>query len=143
MQQLFRKNAFEVTCNKAFTQVIKACAQVPRFGQDGTWLHEEMIDAYEELHRRGYVHSVEVWQSGQLVGGLYGVKIGRVFCGESMFHRVSNASKYGFIYYAGLLAEEGCELIDCQVHTSHLESLGARFISREEYLSILGEQEGI
>jgi leucyl/phenylalanyl-tRNA---protein transferase len=143
MRQLLKKQTFEVTFNQDFPAVIRACASTPRYGQPGTWIHPEMIDAYESLFHTGHARSVEVWQNDKLVGGLYGVQVGKVFCGESMFHRASNASKYGFIRLVQRLKEEGTILVDCQLHTAHLESLGARFISREEYLKFLLQNRDI
>ncbi|SHJ21146.1 leucyl/phenylalanyl-tRNA--protein transferase [Mesonia phycicola] len=139
MRQLFKKNAFTVTYNKTFESVIRNCAQAKREGQDDTWITEEMILAYIELHKQGWAQSVEVWREEELVGGLYGIylKEQRVFCGESMFAKVSNASKYGFISLVKKLEAEGVEIIDCQVHTNHLESLGAKEIAREVFLSYL------
>ena len=139
MRQLIRRQTFRVTFNKDFAAVIAACSSVPRKDQDGTWITEEMQKAYIRLHQRGWAHSVEVWQEEQLVGGLYGIylKDKKIFCGESMFSRVSNASKFGFISWVEKLKEEGVRLIDCQVHTAHLESLGAEEIPREEFLKYL------
>ncbi len=134
MRQVLRSAKFKVTIDEFFPQVIEACSAVPREGQDGTWITDDMKEAYIELNRTGHAHSYEVWQNDELVGGLYGVDTGRVFCGESMFSKVSNASKTALIY---LCLHGGFELIDCQVHTEHLESMGATFISREEYLHIL------
>nr|WP_294942196.1 leucyl/phenylalanyl-tRNA--protein transferase [uncultured Mucilaginibacter sp.] len=134
MRKVLRSGAFTVTTNQSFNDVVAACSTVTREGQDGTWITEEMKDAYAELHRKGHAHSVEVWQDGRLVGGLYGVKVGRVFCGESMFSLVSNASKTALIWVCNT---GEYELIDCQVHTNHLESMGAMMISREEYIGIL------
>ena len=134
MRQVLRSGKFRVTMDQDFKGVISACARVPREGQDGTWITPDMQAAYLELHRRDYAHSVEVWQGDDLVGGLYGVNAGRVFCGESMFSLVSNASKTALIYLA---TSAKYDLIDCQVHTGHLESMGARMISRDEYLEVL------
>ena len=114
--------------------MIDECSATARDGQDGTWITAEMKDAYIKLHREGYAHSVEVWEKDELAGGLYGVEVGSVFCGESMFSKVSNASKTALI---NLCQSGKYELIDCQVYTEHLESMGARMISREEYMSIL------
>jgi leucyl/phenylalanyl-tRNA--protein transferase len=139
MRVLLKRNAFEVTTNKAFPAVIKACKEKERTDQDGTWITDDVEAAYIELHKQGYAHSVEVWQNDQLAGGLYGVKLGNMFFGESMFSNVSNASKYGFIKYVELLQSQGLVLIDCQVYTEHLESLGARMIDRNEFLKYLGE----
>lgn len=137
MKQLLRKKAFSVTYNQAFDQVIDACATIYRPGQDDTWITEDMKAAYIKLHELGYAISVEVWQDDQLVGGLYGIDLGHIFCGESMFSNVSNASKYGFIHLVQKLQQNGCQLIDCQIHTDHLESLGAQEIPREVFLSYL------
>ncbi|HEY1007594.1 MAG TPA: leucyl/phenylalanyl-tRNA--protein transferase, partial [Sphingobacteriaceae bacterium] len=107
-------------------------------GQDGTWITSDMKEAYTRLHRLGAAHSVEVWKDGELIGGLYGVMINRVFCGESMFSRVSNASKAALIWLCG---RENVRMVDCQFHTTHLESMGGRFISRAEYLDILSKPD--
>lgn len=139
MKQLLKKEAFKVTYNEAFETVIENCAAIKRKGQLGTWITPEMKQAYTGLHKKGIAQSVEVWEDGKIVGGLYGIylKNKKVFCGESMFARVSNASKYGFISLVRKLQEKGVELIDCQVHTDHLESLGAEEISRNEFLKFL------
>lgn len=134
MRQVMRSGKFKVTVNQAFESVIQACSAVPRQGQDGTWITTDMKQAYINLHHLGHAHSYEVWQNDELVGGLYGVHAGKVFCGESMFSKVSNASKMALI----ALCQSGLyNLVDCQVHTEHLESMGARFITREDYLNIL------
>ena len=117
--------------------MISLCKSITRRGQDGTWITEEMRNAYSDLHHAGYAHSAEVRLNGELVGGLYGVHLGKVFYGESMFSRYSNASKYAFIKYVEFLKTEGVEMIDCQVYTTHLESLGARMIPRKQFLSLL------
>ena len=140
MQRLFHKNAFEVTYNQAFAEVIANCAAVKRSGQQDTWITAEMIEAYIGLHKKGHAHSVEVWRNKQLVGGLYGIISGKIFFGESMFHTVNNASKYGFITFVKKLQQENFILVDCQVHTQHLESLGARFIGRREFIAIVNKQ---
>ncbi|ASU32574.1 leucyl/phenylalanyl-tRNA--protein transferase [Mucilaginibacter xinganensis] len=134
MRRVLSSGTFNVTTDKCFAEVITACSVMEREGQDGTWITAGMQTAYIELHRLGYAHSVEVWQQDNLVGGLYGVQIGKVFCGESMFSRVSDASKTALIYLCntGLFS-----LIDCQVHTAHLESMGARMISRVAYAAAL------
>ena len=139
MRRLLKKEAFQVSFNQNFAQVIEACSSVPRKGQDGTWITEEMQRAYIRLHQRGWAHSVEVWEEKQLVGGLYGIYLSdkKVFCGESMFSRRSNASKFGFIKWVEKLQEEGVRLIDCQVYTAHMESLGAEEISRADFLKYL------
>jgi leucyl/phenylalanyl-tRNA--protein transferase len=134
MRQVIRSGNFKVTIDTCFKDVITACSAVPREGQDGTWIVADMIAAYNRLHAAGHAHSVEVWESDELVGGLYGVHVGDVFCGESMFSRASNASKMALIY----LANTGLyKLIDCQIHTDHLESMGARMIGREQYMAVL------
>lgn len=137
MKQVLKSNKFQFTRNKDFDQVIRLCSAVKRAGQWGTWITNDMIKAYNALHQYGHAESAEAWQGETLVGGLYGVRVGNVFCGESMFSHVSNASKFAFIQLVEALINEGIELIDCQVHTEHLESLGAQMISREDYLSYL------
>ncbi|QEC76945.1 leucyl/phenylalanyl-tRNA--protein transferase [Mucilaginibacter ginsenosidivorax] len=134
MRQVLHSNRFRVTTNTCFADVIRACSTAPREGQDGTWITDDMQAAYISMNAEGYAHSVEVWEQGQLVGGLYGVWVGDVFCGESMFSKVSNASKTALIY---LCQTNKFKLIDCQVHTNHLESMGARMISREQYIAVL------
>lgn len=135
MKTLFRKNAFQVTYNTSFGEIIKNCAFIKRKSEDGTWIHPNFIEKYTELHHLGYAHSVEVWQNDEIVGGLYGIKLGKIFCGESMFAKVSNASKYGFIKFVQDF-NDLC-LIDCQAYTNHLASLGAREIPRSQFLEIL------
>jgi leucyl/phenylalanyl-tRNA--protein transferase len=138
MRRVIRSGEFRVTINNAFKEVIKACSLILREGQDGTWITDEMKEAYINLHRLGHAHSVETWKDGQLAGGLYGVQVGNVFCGESMFSKVSNASKAALIW----LCQSGkFAMIDCQVHTPHLESMGAEMITREEYLNILNNAD--
>ena len=137
MRSVLRNGGFEVTFNKAFAQVIRECSEVPRPGQEGTWLVPEMIDAYVDFHKQGFAHSVEVWQEGQLVGGLYGVGLGKMFFGESMFARVSNASKVGFIHLIRRLEELEVQCIDCQQETQHLMSLGATTISASAFYEII------
>lgn len=134
MRTVLRSGCFTTTVNKCFDKVIAECAAFDRPGQDGTWITAEMMEAYIELNAKGHAHSIEVWLQDELVGGLYGVQVGRVFCGESMFSLVSNASKVALIH---LCNTDLYKLIDCQVHTPHLESLGARMISREDYLEML------
>lgn len=137
MRSILRKEVFTVTFNKDFRAVISNCSQISRNGQQGTWISEEMIEAYVKLHELGYAKSVEVWQNNELVGGLYGIDLGHVFCGESMFSRVSNASKVAFITLVENLKTRKYKLIDCQVHNDHLESLGAREIERVQFMEIL------
>ena len=141
MRSLIRKNPFRVTMDHAFDQVIMACSKVPRKGQEGTWITTEMIGAYIEMHRLGHAHSVEVWEKDFLVGGLYGLAIGKVFFGESMFARVSNASKFGFISLVTTLQDLGYFLIDCQQETPHLISLGAEMISRDRFMDHLRKNQ--
>lgn len=131
-----RKNIFTVTFDKAFEQVIAACA-APRKDSEGTWITTDINQAYINLHHQGYAHSVEVWSDNQLVGGLYGVALGQVFFGESMFHTKTDASKVAFVSLVGQLKNWGYQLIDCQVHTRHLESLGAEEINRRAFVRLL------
>lgn len=135
MRKVLRDRQFTITQNKDFTAVVRACKEMQRPGQDGTWISDEMEEAYIRLHLEGVAQSVEVWQQNTLVGGLYGVVVDDVFCGESMFSKVSNASKAGFIT---LVMSKQFKLFDCQVHTEHLESLGARHIPRVDFLKFLG-----
>src|SRR5579885_757935 len=114
MKQLFKKNAFTFSINKAFDKVIENCKTVSRIGQSGTWINNDVIEAYKKLHRLGYAHSAEAWNNGKLVGGLYGIRLGKVFFGESMFSLESNASKYAFISYVEFLRQQNTKLIDCQ-----------------------------
>ncbi len=137
MSVLLKRNAFDFTINKDFSAVINACKAKERKGQDGTWIKNEVVDAYIALHKLGYANSAEVWQDGLLVGGLYGLKLGKVFFGESMFSYKSNASKYAFIKFVEQLKTEGVLLIDCQVYTEHLESLGAKMIMRQQFTHLL------
>lgn len=125
---------FEIRFDTAFSEVIRECSRMPRRGQKGSWIVPEMIEAYEELHGLGYAHSVEAYQEGVLVGGLYGISIGKVFCGESMFAKVSDASKVALAVLVDRLKGWGYDFIDCQVPTEHLKSLGAKEVSREEFL---------
>lgn len=137
MRQLIRREEFDFHIDADFRQVISQCKTVARRGQESTWITDEVREAYIRLHVAGYAHSAEAWQDGQLVGGLYGIRMGNVFFGESMFSKVSNASKYAFICYVQQLQAEGVQLIDCQVYTEHLESLGAGMISRDDFQTLL------
>lgn len=139
MQQILRNSDYEVSVNKDFNAVIKACALAKRSDQDGgTWITNNMIKAYTQLHELGYAKSVEVWKNNELVGGLYGVDLDNdVFCGESMFTKESNASKFGFITF---IQNSNYKLIDCQVYTQHLESLGAEDISRDDFMKYLNNE---
>lgn len=143
MRPLFNQHKFEVTYNRDFEGVMRQCMLNERIGQSGgSWINEEMIESYSRLHQRGYAHSVEVWQGDDMVGGLYGIGIHRVFFGESMFAKVPNASKYGFITFIQKLREQGFLMIDCQQETQHLTSLGARMISRTAFYDILKQNKG-
>lgn len=142
MRKILDREIFTVTFDRDFRSVIRACAEIKRTGQDDTWITDDMIEAYCHLHALGHAKSVEVWQGDTLAGGLYGVDLGNVFCGESMFSRISNASKAGFITLTEKLKKENYKLIDCQVYTSHLASLGAREISRGAFIRILKEENG-
>lgn len=135
MKQVLRNSDFVVTINQDFKSVITACAKSKREGNNGTWITQSMIDAYIQLHHLGVATSVEVWLNNELVGGLYGIDLGNgVFCGESMFTKVNNASKVGFITF---IQNRTYKLIDCQVYTEHLESLGAEEMERDEFLNYL------
>jgi leucyl/phenylalanyl-tRNA--protein transferase len=134
-KQLLKSHQFEITVNRDFKAVIEACANVKRNAQSGTWITNDMIETYCELHQRGIAKSVEVWQNKSLVGGLYGIELGdTIFCGESMFSHVSNASKIGFITF---IRNSNYTLIDCQLHTDYLESLGAEHISRSQFMQYI------
>ena len=134
MQRVLKQEQFQLTINQSFEEVIASCAAVKRSKQRGTWITSGMKKAYIALHDQGHALSAEAWDGKKLVGGLYGVVLGNIFCGESMFSLQSNASKAAFIH---LVKNSNFRLIDCQVHTAHLESLGAEMISREEYLEYL------
>ncbi len=134
-----RRHEFEVRIDTAFRDVIDSCALTPRDGQRGTWITPDMADAYCELHRRGFAHSVESWQDGRLCGGLYGMALGRVFFGESMFAWETDASKVALVHLIALLRTQGVPLVDCQQETAHLRSFGARPIGRAAFAGHLGE----
>ena len=137
MQKVMASKQFVLTQNKAFDEVIDQCAIIPRPGQKGTWISSEMKSAYQKLHALGHATSYEVWEGNELVGGLYGVDLGQIFCGESMFSKRTNASKFAFIHLAQELQQKNYRLIDCQVYNPHLESLGAEEISRDDFIGIL------
>ena len=139
MRSVIKKNTFSFTINQVFAEVINNCKRIARKDQDSTWITDEVKNAYIELHKKGFAHSAEAWQDGKLVGGLYGVRLGNGFFGESMFSHVSNASKFAFISYIEQLISEGVQLIDCQVYTEHLESLGARMISRKRFMELISD----
>jgi leucyl/phenylalanyl-tRNA--protein transferase len=139
MKRFLRKGLFRVTMDACFEKVIEACSTVEREGQDGTWITDDMKNAYIKLHHEGYARSIEVWQQGELVGGMYGVPIGKIFCGESMFSKASNASKTALIH----LCQSGVyDLVDCQVYTDHLASMGARMIPQKDYMALLQNNAG-
>ena len=137
MRNVLNRNIFKVTFNQNFREVISNCQQVKRDGQNGTWITNDMIEAYCKLHELGIAKSVEVWQNDELVGGLYGIDLCHVFCGESMFSKVSNASKVAFIFLANQLKKGDYKVLDCQVYNEHLESLGCREIDRTDFMEIL------
>ena len=137
MKSVFNKKEFSFTINKCFKEVMLNCKNISRKGQDGTWIHPAIVNAYTKLHKLGYAHSAEAWHNNELIGGLYGIRLGNIFFGESMFSKKTNASKFAFINFARQMQSENIALIDCQVYTSHLESLGARMIERKNFISIL------
>lgn len=142
MRQLLGSGKLTFTINRAFDQVIHHCKKIYRPAQDGTWLSDKMEAAYIKLHREGWAHSAETWEDGKLVGGLYGLKLPTMFCGESMFSLSNNASKFALINYSDALKKEGITLIDCQVPSAHLGSMGAKPIPRDEFLSYLPNYTG-
>ncbi len=137
MRKVLRTKQFEVTKNSCFERVLNACAGMKRVGQQGTWITEDMKKAYLKLHEKGFAISYEVWENGDLVGGLYGIGLKKVFCGESMFSTVTNASKVAFIYLAQELQQKKYTLIDCQLYTEHLASMGAEEIPRDRFIEML------
>ena len=137
LERTIRSGKFTVTLDTDFAGVIRGCAAVPRDADNGTWIVPDMIEGYERLHAAGHAHSVEAWQNGELVGGAYGVAIGKAFFGESMFHRVTDASKVAFVTLVEQLRACGFVLIDCQMHTTHLARFGAREIPREQFADTL------
>lgn len=139
LRQRMRHAGWRVTTDRAFDEVIRACAKIPRAGEAGTWITPELMDAWFELHRVGVAHSVEVWSGDALIGGLYGLELGEMFCGESMFHRATDASKVAFAALARIAWSRGLHFVDCQLHTPHLERLGARAIPRDVYLDRLAD----
>jgi leucyl/phenylalanyl-tRNA---protein transferase len=137
MRSIFNQHKFRYTLDTAFEAVMRACGSTPRPGQDGSWISERFVEGYVRLHELGIAHSMEVWQDEVLVGGLYGIALGKVFYGESMFAHVTNASKAGFIQMVKYLQQADFQLVDCQQETAHLLSLGARNISRDLFLEYL------
>jgi len=140
MRKILRDGTFKVTFNQNFEAVVRNCKTIERPGQEGTWLNNELEESLIALHKQGHAKSVEVWQDDQLVGGLYGLDLGHVFCGESMFSHVSNASKVAFIWLAQKLEKEKYQILDCQVYNEHLASLGAVEIPQSEFKEILGNK---
>jgi leucyl/phenylalanyl-tRNA---protein transferase len=137
LRNILNRNIFEITINKNFEEVIRNCQKAIRKDQEGTWISDEIIKSFVELHRQKKAVSFEVWQQSKLVGGLYGVDLGHVFCGESMFSKVSNASKVAFVTLVDYLKQNNYKLLDCQIHNDHLEKLGAFEISRDSFMKIL------
>lgn len=137
LRNIMNRDIFKVTFNQNFSEVIANCQNSVRKGQEGTWISDDIIAAYTKLHQLGKAKSVEVWQDGELVGGLYGIDLGHVFCGESMFSKVPNASKVAFVSLIAYLRENDYKLLDCQIHNDHLEKLGAFEISRDSFMKIL------
>ena len=137
MRNILNRDTFKVTFNQDFRGVISNCQKIKREGQHGTWITNDMIEAYCRLNELGIAKSVEVWQEGELVGGLYGVDLGNIFCGESMFSKVTNASKVAFIHWSRHLEANNYKLLDCQIYNPHLESLGCREIARDHFIEIL------
>ena len=142
MKTILQNGKYRFTINRAFTQVIQNCKSITRKDQEGTWISPAMQKAYSLLHELGYAHSAETWMDGKLVGGLYGIRLGNLFLGEIMFNVKPNASKFAFINYVQQLQKEHVQLIDCQLHTAHLESLGAKMISRKLFADILAANTG-
>jgi leucyl/phenylalanyl-tRNA---protein transferase len=140
MQTVLNNGSFRFTINKAFDKVITNCKTITRKEQDGTWIQQEVIEAYTKLHQLGFAVSAEAWAAGELVGGLYGVLLGNIFFGESMFSKQSNASKFAFINFVKYLQKQNIKLIDCQIYTSHLQSLGAKMIDRKLFSEILTKE---
>ena len=139
LHSIVKKEIFHVTFNMAFEEVMRNCGEIKRMNQEGTWITPDMLEAYLELHKLGYAHSVEAWQEKELVGGLYGIGYGKIFTGESMFAKKSNASKVAFVHLARHLSAKQFEWIDCQQDTSHLRSLGAGLIEEDQFLELLRE----
>ena len=141
LRKAARRDAFTFTIDRDFRSVIRACAEMERPEQDGTWIGENIIEAYTRLHEAGDAHSIEAWEGDTLVGGLYGVDAGGVFTGESMFHRRPDASKLALLFLADHVRARGSTFIDCQVMTPHMQSLGARSITRTRFLDLLAESQ--
>jgi leucyl/phenylalanyl-tRNA--protein transferase len=140
MRKIIKNDVFTFSENRCFRKVMEECKNIYRKEQNGTWISDELIESYHQLYENGLAKSIEVWRNEKLVGGFYGISVGKVFCGESMFSKVSNASKAGFINFVKKYSEDFI-LIDCQIHSGHLESLGATMISKKKYLKILKENQ--
>ena len=141
LQKIQKKNPFTLTIDKAFEEVIRICSEIKRSGENGTWITDEFIETYCEFHAQGHAHSVEAWEGDELVGGLYGVDAGGVFCGESMFHQRPNASKLALLFLVEHLKLRGAEWLDVQVMTPHFEAFGAKEITRDQFLDKLAETQ--
>lgn len=139
MKKILRDDIFDFTENQCFEKVMRNCKTIEREGQDGTWINEDLVQSFVMLHKHGKAKSFEVWQNGELAGGFYGILVGNVFCGESMFSKVPNASKAALIHFTQLYQNDW-EIIDCQIYSAHLESLGAKMIPKNDYLNILNKQ---
>ena len=139
MKPYFKKNIFQLKIDTAFEQVINNCRYIPRASQDGTWITDEIVNSFIELHKMGYAHSFETWQDDKLVGGLYGISLGKMFFGESMFAKVSNASKFAFISLSEILHSNNFTLIDCQVPNKHLKSMGCKNMARKDFLNYINK----
>lgn len=139
MKKILRDDIFDFTENQCFEKVMRNCKTIEREGQDGTWINEDLVKSFVMLHKHGKAKSFEVWQNGELAGGFYGILVGNVFCGESMFSKVPNASKAALIHFTRLYQNDW-EIIDCQIYSAHLESLGAKMIPKIDYLNILNKQ---
>ena len=139
LQKTIDKNIFEIKFDENFKQVMIECSTIPRFGQNGTWIHKDIIEAYSKLHEMNFAHSFEAYFEGELVGGGYGVNIGDIFCGESMFAKKNDASKVALYYLVEKLKKNGFKFIDCQIPTPHLESLGAKIVPREKFLTLVSK----
>lgn len=137
MRPYFNQEKFKISYNQNFAEVMRTCASINRADQMGTWINEDMVDAYQQLHQLGYAHSIEVWQENELVGGLYGIGLGKIFYGESMFAKTNNASKFALISLCKRLSTLGIEVIDCQQETAHLKSLGAEMVSKETFWKMI------
>jgi len=137
MKKIFEKDEYKITLNRDFAAVIRGCSEIDRPGQGGTWISADIIDAYIEMYRLGWAVSAEAWLDGELAGGCYGIRMGGMFCGESMFARKPNASKAAFLGLASLLFTDGVAFIDCQMPSKHLRSLGGEEISREKFLELV------